>query len=322
MYKKLNVKIVMTLICLMFCLTMTGCSLRPNKPSAQKVEAVAKECINDKVTITDGKVVTENFAAGAYVWYPLVDERGINFNVAVDNSYVTIVEPIRPFYSKHFSYITDYKGKVIEHFQDEIADVLEKSNATKYQIHTEFNGGIEVDFVEGTNLSEIAETVMKINDIVAFDYRYNGDMHGKITNGRGAWWDGYCVYDILVRMPADKDGNPLIHDSFIFSDNNSTSLTYDKVLMVLEADKYSRENGEDYSSPIGLVMINGKIYKDTGEILEGYDENDFDVTTVKRVTNVPQNEGESNKGAGMNIKIIPDGNILVFHSDGAHVYAP
>lgn len=315
-------KIIFIITWIMCAALLAGCSLIPAKPSKNKVESIAKECINPEVRKAEGKIETKSSGAGSYVWYPMEDNRGIPFHVAVDNEYIAFVEPIKPFYSLVYSYITDYKASVLEYYKNDIIQMLEKANVNEYKFYSKFNGGIDVEFQENTDLAEMAELIMKINDLLAYDYRYNGNLSGKISSDARARWDGYCAYDILVKMPGDVNGKTknIVHDSFVFSDNYDNELTYEKVLTVLKANVYMRSNNDADKGTIGMLWINDALYVDSGEIETDMDESDYDGTTSLYVTNVPKNEGESNMGASIKYKFESDEELLVYYSDGAHIY--
>lgn len=301
---------------------LASCSFVPAKPSKNKVENVAKECINPEVKKAEGKIEMESSGAGTYIWYPMEDNRGISFRVAVDNRYISIVEPIKPFYSRAYSYITDYKASVLAHYKNDIIEMLENANVKEYKFYTKFNGGLDIEFQEDTDLTEIAELIMKINDLLSYDYRYSDTISGKISGEITARWDSYCVYDIIVKMPGEVNGKAmnLIYDTFDFSDHYEKELTYEKILTVLKANVYMRSNYDADKDYIGMFWINDALYVDSEEIETNMDESDYDGMTSIRVTNVPKNEGESNVGASMKYKFVSNEELLIYYPDGAHIY--
>lgn len=214
---------------------LTGCSLRPHKDSASKVEKIARQCINSNVTSTGGKITTEDSGAGAYVWYPMVDERGIEFNVGIDNRYIAFVEPIKPFYSKYYEYKTNYKQCVADYYREEIEELINKCDVVDYKIYGGMTCNIIIEFAEGEDLDTIAQTIMSINDLLAFDYACNDTVAVKIDNH--SIWEEFCSYDILVNMykyTDDKKEN-IFYCSFKFSDGYKNKLTYDEVYETLNS---------------------------------------------------------------------------------------
>jgi len=314
-------KVITALFLILMMATLTACSLRPHVAKNSQVEEIAQEYINSNVHIVSSKHDIEKGGAGAYVWYQFEDERGINFRVGIDHRYISIVEPIRPFYSSFYSYVTDYKAQVTDYYKEDIIKLLDNGNVKEYDIYKSLNGGINIKFEPDTELSEIAEIIMKINDMLAFDYYYNGESDGYISQDEKSRWHAFSSYDILVEMKNDgSDGNKsLIYTSFDISDNNSTKLTYDKVMMRLCADRYINENSENNSNPVGMFMIDDVLYYDTGEITDTVLESDCSETTKLRSTGVPEHNGESNIGASMPYTKI-NNELVVFHSDAGHIY--
>lgn len=320
--RNMKQKLLFSVLCVMGAICLAGCSLFPVQPSKSKVEDVAKECINPYVKSAEGIIEKESSGVGTYVWYPMEDNRGISFRVAVDNDYISFVEPIKPFYSSVYTYTTDYKACVLEYYKNDIVEMLENANVKEYKFYNMFNGGIDLEFQEDTDLSEMADIIIQINDLLSYDYRYNDTLVGEISHETRASWESYCVYDILVKMKGDVNGKStnIVYDTFDFSDNYEKELTYEKVLTVLKANVYMRSNYDADKGYIGMFWTNDSLYVDSEEIETNVDESDYDGITSFRVTNVPKNEGESNVGASMKYKIVSDEVILVYYSDGAHIY--
>lgn len=315
-------KIITILFGILIVTTLSGCSVTPHIAKNTSVEKVAKECINPDVHVIGSKFQKENSGAGAYIWYQFEDARGINFRVGIDNRYISIVEPIKPFYSSHYNYLTDYKGKIIEYYEEDIINLLNNDKVKSYSIQTAYSGGINIEFKSDVELSQIAEIIMKINDMLAFDYKNNGDSDSFIASDPGARWNGYCSSDILVIVKDDvsEDSKYLTYTSFICSDNNSTNLTYDKVMLYLSVDRFVKENSESYSNPIGLFMIDDVMFYETGEVTETISKEDCTETTKLRVSGVPHNNGESNIGASVYYTRINENELVLFYKDAGRVY--
>jgi len=313
-------KVIILFFCLLLATALSGCSIRPHIAKNTTVEKIAKEYINSGVHLAASKHIKENSGAGVYIWYEFEDDRGICFRVGIDHGYISFVEPIKPFYSNHYSYITDYKGKVIDYYKEDIIKLLD--NVKKYDIYTSYNGGIILEFESDVDLSEIADIIMKINDLLAFDYYYNGVSDGFIESDLNARWHSFCAYDILVKVIDDASGKSknLIYTSFILSDGNSTNLTYDKIMMCLRADRFLNEKREGNEDPIGMFMMDDVLYYDTGEVTETVDEENCTEKTKLRVTGVPHNNGESNIGATMSYIRVNDNELVIFYNDTGHIY--
>lgn len=301
---------------------LSACSIRPHIAKNKEVEKVAQECINSDVHVLSSKYEKENSGAGAYIWYQFEDKRGINFRVGIDQRYISFVEPIKPFYSYHYNYLTDYKGKVIEHYKEDIIKLLDNDKVRNYDIETSYSGGIIIELEPDVELSEIADIMMKINDMLEFDYYYNCDSSGFIASDLRARWNGFDSYDILIRVYADTSSERkyLIYSSFFLSDGNSTNLTYDKIMMCLSADKFLNENRESNSDKIGMFMIDDILYYDTGEVTETVLEKDCTETTKRSVNGVPHDNGESNIGASMPYIWANDNELVIFYRDEGHIY--
>lgn len=205
--------------------TLTGCSLLSYKPSVATVEKVCQECINQSIKSSNKVIKKEKDSAGIGYVYSMVDERGIEFEVKLHNSYVTIVEPIPPFFSGNRTFYNDYATKVIQYYEDDIDDILKRESVEDYNL----NGGVNVDFKQGTDYEEIARVIMDIDELLAIDYKCGGVTQTKPNSDTKTFWDGFGKANIRVKIKADS-----LFKVFTFSGNNDSLLSYEDVLEELQ----------------------------------------------------------------------------------------
>lgn len=229
MHKELFQKSVTCTILMILMFTLSGCSLIAYKPSARKAEAVAKECINPNVRLSSKKITKEKSNTCIYYIYDMVDDRGIEFQVKLADDYVSIVEPIPPFLSNYRLYYNDYSEKVIAHYSDEIEAILSRECVKKYRL----NGYPDIEFYPGTDYEEIADIIMKIDELVALDYKCGGVTQSKPKSDDKVYWNGFMAAYIRVIIKEDGQSGYTLFKVYDLSGNNGSVLTYDEVLQGL-----------------------------------------------------------------------------------------
>lgn len=226
--KKLFVNIVLAISIIMLATILTGCSLASYKPSVDKVEQVAQECINPNITSASKRIEKVKSNAGVYYIYPMVDDRGIAFDVKLHDDYVSIVEPIPPFFSNYRVFYNNYPHKIIEFYENDITAMLNIDSVEKYN----FNSGVEISFKPGTNYEEIAQIIMDIDSMLAIDYRCGGIAQTRPECDTKTFWDGFSTACIRVIIKEEIEGKrkTTLFKVYDFSGQNGTKLTYDEVL--------------------------------------------------------------------------------------------
>lgn len=228
-------QIICCILILCFSATVVGCSLSRYTPSAAKVEEIARIGINPDVKSNGSAKVREESGQGNYVYYPMVDDRGIEFSMVVASEYVSIVEPINGLYSKYHTYKTNYREKVKKYYREDIEKILIDAGAVECDFQDSFHGEIMVLFKEGTELADIADAIMQINNLLNLRYCYGGSTDGDVGDEYGHW-DDFLSFDILVKIEdsTKAEGKSHMLGTFIFSDGYDHVLTYEDVMNELE----------------------------------------------------------------------------------------
>lgn len=296
-------------LCLCATCVLSGCSLFSRSTSASDAEAFAKAYINDRVESTGGKKKTEKTFSGKEYYFPMADDRGIEFNVIVYNRKTVLVEAFTPFYGKNLYYTTDYKLRVIEHYKDEIEAVLKTVSTVDYKF---LRDSVSVNLTEENSLEDIASLVIALDELLAYDYRSDARSGEELGDHRylGSSYNS----DILITMRG-SDNEWVIFEPFILSDNHRIQLTYDKVLKTLELNRVLMTS----DTKPGIIQVNGELYYDSGEVTK--EEKTGEMDGISRHTDlVPQRDGESTFGYGSEYQLAPDGTLYVFMEDGRHVF--
>lgn len=202
-------------------------SLVSRKPKTSDVNQFAVTCINDSITPA-GKPYSERRGYCKDYCYPMTDERGIEFNVVAENRKVSFVEAYIPFlYNRHLFYSSNYKGRVIAYYSEEIEEILQDANITDYEF---YNDSIEIRIPDDYPLEKAAATVITIDELLDYDLKINA--YSQQALGSKQYWNCFDTSDIIIYQ-VNSNNEQLTFDSFLFSDNNSNELTYESVLETL-----------------------------------------------------------------------------------------
>lgn len=210
-------------------LSLTGCSFTAYKPSVATVEKVAQECINPEVKSNSKEITKGKDNAGKFYVYSMVDSRGIEFEVKLHHRYITIVEPIPPFFSNDRKFYNNYTSKVVEHYKDDISAILNRDNVVKFTT----NGNITVTFKQETPYEEIARIIMDIDTLLAVDYACGGVTQIMPQSDPNTYWSGYGAATIRVDIRNATDTDFDLFKVITLSGNNGSKLTYEQVLAEL-----------------------------------------------------------------------------------------
>lgn len=298
-------------LCLYTACILSGCSPLSRKPSSSDVESFAKTLINDSVEPT-GQKYSERNSYGKKYYYSMVDEHGIEFDVVVENPKVMLVEGYIPFlYNKNLSYTTDYKERIMAYHTREIEDILKAAGITDYKLWERM---IEINITEDYSLENLATVMIALDDLL--DYNYRNNTIGQDSLGSNQYWKCHDTYDILIEQRG-SDNELLLHESFLFSDNNHIALTHNKVLKTLELNQMMRTS----DTRLNIVQVNGELYYDSGEVTQDEKTGKMDGTAHTFSSLVPKQNDQANFGSGsVDYQFAPDGTLYVFLSDGRHVF--
>jgi len=308
--KIMNKKIAFLVICLCFTCLLSGCSPFPKKPKASDAISYSRMCINSGVEASGERNHSERNSYGKKYYYPMIDERGIEFNVIATNSKDMFFDAYTPFYSNFLAYTTDYKSCVINYYMDDIENILKTVSVDEFDVRANI---LDITLTEDNSLEEIAAMIMEIDNLLDFDYRNNAVLQDLL--GAKCYWSCTDSYDLLIKM-RDSENESIISECFLFSDNNRTNLSYDMVLKTLELGRMVKES----DNTLFIVQVNGELYYDLGEITQDEMTGKADGTTTSRINHVPKVDGQTNFGAGVDYQFAPDGTLYVYLSDGRHVF--
>lgn len=227
-------KIIGIVSLLVMIMLLAGCSLSAYKPSVSKVEAVARECINENIKRSSNKITKGKDNASVYYIYHMVDDRGVEFDLKLHTDYVVFVEPIPPFLSNYRKFYTDYPAKVVEYYESDIDNILQLECVQNYKI---FPGHIEVEFVSGTDYSEIASVILEIDNLLAFDYKCGGISQIKPESDTKTYWSGVSKASISVKISGDNEEKTsyALYKVFTFSTNSGNELSYEYIMEELNS---------------------------------------------------------------------------------------
>lgn len=307
----MNKKIFALSLFLCVACLLSGCSPLPRKPSTFAVKKFSKTYINDSVKPAGWKHTERDFSGKTYI-YPMTDDHGIKFNVIVENSKIAFVEAYIPFlYSKYLYYSTDYKERIRAYHASEIEDVLKGAGITDYTLSERT---FKIKITEDYSLEELATVIIALDDLLDYDYRNNTIRNESL--GSNQYWDGGSTYDILIEQQG-SDNELLLHESFLFSDNNHIALTHDLVLKTLELNQMMRSSGTE----LNIIRVNGEFYCDSGEVTQDEKTGSIDGSAHSTPDLVPKKDDLATFGSGTtDYQFAPDGTLYVFMSDGRHVF--
>lgn len=201
--------------------TLCGCRFTPVKPAKDKVEAVAKQCINDAVEMESEKPRKTKVYAEAYYEYPFHDERGIEFTVFAATRNVGFVEPNPLLFADVIEYRTDYKAKIFDYYRDEIEQILSDADIIEYKI-SGLNGLI-IKVPADADFADLKKRLIEIDELLDYSYKLDAVTYEKLS--AKSFWNAFCSWDVLVRV----DGGDQY--SLIFSDGYKHELAEDLELM-------------------------------------------------------------------------------------------
>ena len=120
---------------------------------------------------------------------------------------------------------------------------------------------IEINITEDYSLENLATVIIALDDLL--DYNYRNNTIGQDALGSNQYWKCHDTYDILIEQRG-SDNELLLHESFLFSDNNHIALTHNKVLKTLELNQMMRTS----DTRLNIVQVNGELYYDSGEVTQ------------------------------------------------------
>jgi hypothetical protein len=210
--------------------SVSSCSLISRKPKTSDVNAFAITCINDNIT-PSGKPHSESDSYCKKYYYPMVDERGIEFDVVAENRKVMFIEAYIPFlYNKSLYYTTNYKKCVLAYYADEIKDILNEAGISDYEYYKD---SIRLTIPADYPLEKAAATVITLDDLL--DYNLKTNAYSQQSLGSNQFWNWFDRDDIIVKQ-MNSNNEQILFESFQFSDNNNNELTYDSLLEALSRE--------------------------------------------------------------------------------------
>ena len=122
--KKISLIIVLIATCM-----LTACSFIPKRSNAETAEKYAQKYINEQVSLSDKKSESQKDSYQMRTIYHLKDDRNIEFNVMVDDNYISFVEASIPnIYTNYTIFSSDYKARVMEYYFEDIDEKIDYFN--------------------------------------------------------------------------------------------------------------------------------------------------------------------------------------------------
>lgn len=296
---------------------LTACSFVPKKSNAKTAEKYAKQYINEQVSLVDKKGDSQNDSYRMRTIYHLKDVRNIDFDVRVDDNFVSFVDAIIPYlYTNKMIFTTDYRTKVMDYYSKDIERIISELKLEKTYTSTPNNANLRVSVSEEESLENIAEAIMKIDDLLDYDYKLSSEVTRKMAEKDIVWENGMDG-TIHIEM-SNSDGKRLLYLTFEFSDGNTHILTYEKVLRTLKAEMMQRQSDEN----LLFVYINDKLFYGPDKLYRGETSDDatlYDGKMDKFSQTIPQKNGYGNVGAGTPYMFGTGGEVYVYMPDGCRV---
>lgn len=246
--------------------------------------------------------------------YHLKDARNIEFNVRVDDKFVSFVDASIPnLYTNKMIFTTDYRSKVMNCYIKDIEEIIYGLKLKKDFIRTTNKAHLRVCVSDEELLENIAEAIMKVDDLLDYNYKLSSEIICERVE-KDIIWENGMDGTINVEM-SSQDGKRLIYLTFEFSDGNTHILTYEKILRTLKADMMKYQSSEN----ILFVYLNDKLFYGIDNIYGDETKDDlaeYDGKMDKYSQMIPQKNGHGNVGAGTPYKFGVNGELYVYMSDG------
>lgn len=290
------------------------CSFIPKKSDAATVEKYAKKYINEQVSLIDSKRDSRKDSYKMRTIYHLKDARSIEFNVSVDDKFISFVEASIPnLYTNKMIFTTDYRSKVMACYTKDIEEIISGLKLDKDYTMPTNKAHLRVCVSEEESLENIAEAIIKMDDLLDYNYKLPSEVLCERVK-RDISWENGIDGTIIIEM-SNQAGKRLIHLTFEFSDGNTHILTYENVIRTLKADMMQRQSSEK----ILFVYLNDKLFYGNDNLYSDETKDDvveYDGKMDKYSQMVPQKNGYGNVGSGTPYTFGKNGEIYVYMSDG------
>lgn len=308
--KEINLIIVLMIGACM----LTSCSFIPKKSNAETVEKYAKEYINAQVGLVDRERNSQKDSYQMRSIYHLKDARNIEFNVRVDDRFVSFVEASIPnLYTNKMIFTTDYRAKVMDYYNEDIDEIISGLKLEKDYTGTTNNANLRVCVSNEESLENIAEVIMKIDSLLDYNYKLPSEVICEKAESNIIWENGIGG-TINIEM-SNSEGKRLIYLTFEFSDGNTHILTYEKVLRTLKAEMMQQQSDENKL----FVYLNDKLFYGADNLYSEETKDsitEYDGEMEKYIQLIPQKNGYGNVGAGTPYKYGENGEVYVYMPDG------
>lgn len=178
---------------------LSGCSLQPQKLSADKVEEIVKEAINPGVSLSDTEPKVEKMYDGTHYTYSFVDERGIPFTVDMTSPYFSLIDFKKGFYENYIEFHTDYRESIMNYYHDQVEDMLDTVGGIGFD--EKFKDIIRIS--DESALESLENVLTKMNELYDFDYACSGEL--RLELGKKIYWEDFRAYDLLIRYNGKQE---------------------------------------------------------------------------------------------------------------------
>lgn len=199
----------------------SGCSLHPQKMSADKVEEIVKEAINPGVYLSEEEPKIKELYDGEHYTYSFMDARGIPFTVEMTSPYFSLTDFKRGLYEDYVVFRTDYRNAIMNYYNEQVIDLFESVDGISFD--EKFNDIIRIS--NESALESLEDVLMKMDELYDFEYSYCGEL--RLELGKKAYWEDSRSYDFLIRY----NGN---QESIFFTVKEDKLLSVDDVHEIIQ----------------------------------------------------------------------------------------
>lgn len=200
---------------------LSGCSLRPQKMGADKVEKMVKEAINPEVYLPEKEPQIEELYDGKHYTYSFMDERGIPFTVEMTSPYFSLIDFKKGLYEDYVEFHTDYRKAIMDYYHEQVEDLLESVDGISFDEKYE-----DIIRISDESAFESLENVLiEMDALYDFEYLYSGEL--RLELDKRAYWEDFRSFDLLIRYNGKQE-------EVFFTVSNDDVLSVDAIHEIIE----------------------------------------------------------------------------------------
>lgn len=206
---------------LIILIILSGCSLHPQKLSADKVEKIVKEAINPGVYLSEKEPKTEDLYDGKHYTYSFLDERGIPFTVNMTSPYFSMIDYKKGLYEDYVEFHTDYRNAMMNYYHEQVEDLFESAGGISF----DENDKEIIRITDESAFKSLEDILIKMDELYDFEYSYSGEL--RLERDKKAYWEDFRPYDLLIRYNGKQE-------SVFFTVSNDDVLSVDDIHEIIE----------------------------------------------------------------------------------------